>query len=168
MGIVGLGQIGAAVAKRMEAFGCTIAYWSRSPKPQYPNYVYYDNAVDLAKHSDILIGACSLTEQTTKIINREVLDALGPHGFVVNVSRGPVIDEKELVSALREGRIAGAGLDVFENEPSVPEELMSLDTCILQPHIGSGTFETHQAMANMVVANLEAHFAGKPLLNPVC
>lgn len=151
----------------MACFGCTIGYWSRSPKPQHPNYERCDNVVNLAKHCDILIAACALTEATTKIINREVLDALGPQGFVVNVSRGPVIDEAELVRALQEGRIAGAGLDVFENEPGAPEELVKLDNCVLQPHAASGTVENHQAMANMVTANLEAHFAGQPLLTPV-
>jgi hydroxypyruvate reductase 2 len=168
IGIIGLGKIGAAIARRMEGFGCTVGYWSKSAKPQCPNYIYYANVVDLAKHSDILIAACTLTEDTKNIINREVLDALGPLGFVVNVSQGLVIDEAELVSALKEGRIAGAGLDVFENEPHIPDELMNLDTCVLQPHAGSSTMETYQAMANMVAANLEAHFAGKPLLTPVC
>jgi hydroxypyruvate reductase 2 len=168
VGIIGLGPIGAAIARRMECFCCTIGYWSRSAKPEYPNYVHYDNVVDLAKHSDILITACSSREDTKHIVNREVLDALGPLGFVVNVSRGPVIDEAELVKALKEGRIAGAGLDVFENDPPVPAELKKLDTCALQPHAASGNMEAYQEKANMVVANLEAHFSGKPLLTPVC
>ncbi|CAM6114151.1 unnamed protein product [Calypogeia fissa] len=133
VGIVGLGLIGAAIARRMTCFGCTMAYCSTSPKPQYPNYMHCNNVVNLAKNCDILFVSCPLTEDTTKIINREVLDALGPEGYVMNVSRGQVIDEAELVSALKESRIAGAGLDVFEHEPQVPHELMKLDNCVLQP-----------------------------------
>ncbi|CAM6093746.1 unnamed protein product [Calypogeia fissa] len=123
--------------------------------------------VDLARHTNILIICCTLTKETTKIVNKEVLDALGPHGFVVNVSRGPVIDLKELISALKDGRIGGVGLDVFANEGQVPDDRIDFATCILQPHPASGTVETQQAMADLVVANLEAHFSGKPLLTPV-
>lgn len=168
VGIVGLGTIGLEIARRMESFKCTIGYWSKSKDDRYPSYTYFKNVVDLARHSDILIIGCRLTEQTTKIVNREVLDALGPQGFVVNVSRGPVIDEKALVNALRDGRIAGVGLDVFENDGQVPDELINFDTCILQSHPTSGAMETQQAMVDLVMANLEAHFAGKPLLTPVC
>ena len=164
--IVGLGRIGTAVAKRAEAFGCTISYHGRSLKPSVP-YRYYPNVRDMAADSDVLIISCPLTQETKGIINREVLDALGPSGFLVNVARGSIVNEAELVKALVDGRLAGAGLDVYENEPHVPMDLVSLDNVVLAPHIGTSTWETERAMAALVVANLEAHFAGKPLITPV-
>ncbi|KAG6553482.1 hypothetical protein Mapa_004394 [Marchantia paleacea] len=167
VGVVGLGRIGAAIGKRLEGFGCPISYYSRSKKSQYPQYNYYNSVVELARNSDVLIVACALEKATTKIINREVLDALGPKGFVVNIARGPVIDQAELVKALVEKRVAGAGLDVFENEPEVPNELLSMENVVVQPHVGSATVETRGVMANLVVENLIAHFSGKPLLTPV-
>lgn len=167
VGIVGLGRIGAAIAKRAEAFGCPISYTSTSEKPTFPNYKYYSTTVDLATDSDILIVSCSLTEQTRRIINREVLDALGPKGILVNIGRGAHVDEQELVSALIEGRLGGAGLDVFENEPNVPEQLLGLDNVVLLPHVGSDTEETCKDMADLVIGNLEAHFHNEPLLSPV-
>ncbi|KAL9995530.1 putative hydroxyphenylpyruvate reductase [Helianthus debilis subsp. tardiflorus] len=166
VGIIGLGRIGTAIAERAEAFNCPISYYSRSEKPE-SNYKYFPSVVELASHCDILVVACPLTEQTRHIVNREVLDALGPKGFLINIGRGPHVDEPELVAALVEGRIAGAGLDVFENEPHVPEELFGLDNVVLLPHVGSGTVETRNAMADLVIGNLEAHFSKKPLLTPV-
>ncbi|KAI3463330.1 hypothetical protein Pfo_019993 [Paulownia fortunei] len=166
IGIVGLGRIGSAIAKRAEAFGCTISYHSRTKK-QNTNYQYYSNIVDLAANCQILVVACALTEETRHIVNREVIDALGPKGIVINIGRGPHIDEPELVSALQEGRLAGAGLDVFENEPYVPESFLGLQNVVLMPHVGSDTVETTQAMADLVVSNLECHFLKKPLLTPV-
>ncbi|KAL1298194.1 hypothetical protein AAHE18_18G014500 [Arachis hypogaea] len=134
VGILGLGRIGKAVAKRAEAF----------------NFV-----------------ACSLTIETHHIINRDVMNALGPKGVLINVGRGKHVDEAELVSALLEGRLGGAGLDVFHDEPHVPPELFELDNVVLLPHIGSATVETRTAMADLVLANLEAHFLAKPLATPV-
>ncbi|KAC9514757.1 hypothetical protein R6Q59_012989 [Mikania micrantha] len=166
VGIIGLGRIGTAIATRAEAFNCPISYYSRSEKPG-SKYKYFPSVVELASDCDILIVACPLTEETRHIINREVIDALGPKGYLINIGRGPHIDEPELVSALVEGRIAGAGLDVFEQEPHVPEELFGLDNVVLLPHVGSGTVETRNAMADLVVGNLEAHFRKKPLLTPV-
>ncbi|PWA82402.1 hydroxyphenylpyruvate reductase [Artemisia annua] len=166
VGIIGLGRIGAAIAKRAEAFNCPISYYSRSQKPD-SKYKYLPSVVELAADCDILVVACPLTEETRHIINREVLDALGPKGFLINIGRGPHVDEPELVSALVERRIAGAGLDVFENEPHVPEELFGLDNVVLLPHVGSGTVETRNSMADLVIGNLEAHFNKKPLLTPV-
>ena len=166
VGIVGLGRIGTAIAKRAEAFNCSICYYSRTQK-QEPKYKYYPNVVELASNCDILVVACSLTEETRHIINREVINALGPKGFLINIGRGKHVDEPELVSALLEGRLGGAGLDVFENEPHVPEELLSLENVVLLPHCGSGTVETRTAMADLVLGNLEAHFLGKPLLTPL-
>ncbi|KAL7598981.1 hypothetical protein Lser_V15G25243 [Lactuca serriola] len=166
VGIIGLGRIGTAIAKRAEAFNCPISYYSRSQKPE-TNYIYFPSVVELASHCDILVVACALTAETRHIINRQVIDALGPKGFLINIGRGPHIDEPELVSALVERRIAGAGLDVFEKEPHVPEELFGLDNVVLLPHVASGTVETRNAMADLVVGNLEAHFSKKPLLTPV-
>lgn len=166
VGIVGLGRIGTAIAKRAEAFGCSISYFSRSQKP-FANYKFYSNIIDLATSCQILIVACALTEETRHIINREVIDALGPKGILINIGRGAHVDETELVSALLEGRLGGAGLDVYENEPEVPEELLGLGNVVLQPHVGSDTVETSDAMADLVISNLKAHFSNKPLLTPV-
>ncbi|XP_030464656.1 glyoxylate/hydroxypyruvate/pyruvate reductase 2KGR-like [Syzygium oleosum] len=166
IGIVGLGRIGSAIAKRAEAFGCPISYHSRSEKPRV-SYKYYPSAVELARHCRILVVACALTAETRHIIGREVLDALGPEGVLINIGRGAHVDEPELVSALLEGRLGGAGLDVFENEPEVAEELLRMDNVVLLPHVGSDTVETSTVMADLVLANLEAHFAGNPLPTPV-
>ncbi|XP_059069936.1 hydroxyphenylpyruvate reductase-like [Cryptomeria japonica] len=166
VGIVGLGRIGSAIAKRAQAFGCSIAYYSRSKKPDVP-FMYHSNVIDLAASSDVLVVACSLTKDTHHIVNKSVLDALGTKGTLVNVGRGALVDEKELVKALVEGRIQGAGLDVFENEPHVPQELYNLENVVMVPHMGCATWETTKAMADLIVGNLEAHFSKKPLLTPV-
>ncbi|KAE8736125.1 putative glycerate dehydrogenase [Hibiscus syriacus] len=166
VGIIGLGRIGMAIAKRAEAFSCPISYYSRNEKPEI-NYKYYPSVVELAAYCDILVVACPLTKETHHIVNRDVINALGPKGVLINIGRGPHVEEPELVSALFEHRLGGAGLDVFENEPYVPEELFGLDNVVLLPHVGSGTVETREAMADLVIGNLEAHFQKKPLLTPV-
>ncbi|XP_030457649.1 glyoxylate/hydroxypyruvate/pyruvate reductase 2KGR [Syzygium oleosum] len=166
VGIIGLGRIGTAIAKRAEAFDCPISYCSRTVKPDC-KYKYYPSVVELASNCHILIVACPLTPETHHIINREVIDALGPKGVLINIGRGPHVDEPELVSALVEGRLGGAGLDVFEHEPEVPEELFGLENVVLLPHVASATVETRNAMADLVIGNLEAHFMNKPLLTPV-
>ncbi|KAG9456098.1 hypothetical protein H6P81_000606 [Aristolochia fimbriata] len=166
VGIVGLGRIGLAIAKRAEAFDCPISYYSRTEKPDLP-YKYYPSITALATDVDILVAACPLSEETRHIVNRDVLDALGPQGVLVNIGRGPLVDEAELVSALLDGRLGGAGIDVFEREPHVPEELFKLDNVVLLPHVASGTYETRKAMADLVLGNLEAHVLKKPLLTPV-
>ncbi|XAR67708.1 Hydroxyphenylpyruvate reductase [Bertholletia excelsa] len=166
VGIIGLGRIGLAIAMRAEAFGCPISYHSRSPKPDL-KYKYYPSVVELASNCRILVVACALTEETHHIVNQKVIDALGPKGVLINIARGPLVDESELVSALVDGRLGGAGLDVFEHEPVVPEELFGLDNVVLTPHIGSGTVETRMAMADLVLGNLKAHFSSRPLLTPV-
>lgn len=166
IGIVGLGRIGSAIAKRAEAFGSSISYHSRSEKPE-SNYKYYSNIIDLATNCQILFVACALTKETHYIVDRKVIDALGPKGIIINIGRGAHIDEPELVSALLEGRLAGAGLDVFEHEPEVPEELLGLENVVLQPHAGSDTVETSVAMSDLVIDNLEACFQNKPVLTPV-
>ncbi|KAH6833658.1 D-isomer specific 2-hydroxyacid dehydrogenase family protein [Perilla frutescens var. hirtella] len=166
IGILGLGRIGSAIAKRAEAFSCTISYHSRTKK-QGTNYSYYTNAVDLAANCQILFVACALTDETRHIVSREVIAALGPKGVLVNIGRGALVDEPELVSALCEGRVGGAGLDVFENEPHVPESFFGLQNVVMLPHVGTDTVETSDAMADLVVENLESHFLKKPLLTPV-
>ncbi|KAF7050893.1 hypothetical protein CFC21_059190 [Triticum aestivum] len=166
VGIIGLGRIGLAIATRVEAFHCPVNYYQRTKK-DYPNYTYYPSVVELAANSDILVVACLLSELTRHIVNREVMEALGPKGVLINIGRGPHVDEPELVSALVEGRLGGAGLDVFEDEPDVPESLFTLDNVVLVPHMGSGTHETRKAMADLVLGNLEAHVLKKPLLTPV-
>ncbi|XP_044496730.1 glyoxylate/hydroxypyruvate/pyruvate reductase 2KGR-like [Mangifera indica] len=166
VGIIGLGRIGMAIAKRAEAFSCPISYYSRTQKADL-KYKYYPSVVELASNCHILVVACPLTEETRHIINREVMDALGPKGVLINIGRGPHVDEPALVSALVEGRLGGAGLDVFEHEPHVPEELFGLENVVLTPHVGSGTVETRKEMADLVLGNLEAHFLNKPLITPV-
>ncbi|XP_027344562.1 glyoxylate/hydroxypyruvate reductase A HPR2-like isoform X1 [Abrus precatorius] len=166
VGIIGLGRIGTAIAKRAEGFNCPICYYTRTEKRE-SKYKYYPSVVELASNCQILVVACPLTEETHHIINREVINALGPKGYLINIGRGKHVDEPELVSALLEGRLGGAGIDVFENEPHVPEELFGLENVVLLPHVGSGTVETRTAMADLVLGNLEAHFLGKPLLTPL-
>lgn len=166
VGIIGLGRIGSAIAKRLEAFSSPISYYSTSQKPD-SHYKYYPNVIELASNCEILVIACSLNESTRHIINREVIDALGPKGFLINIGRGGHVDEPELVAALVEGRLGGAGLDVFEHEPEVPNQLIHLENVVLSPHVGSCTKETREAIADLVVANLVAYFSNQPLLTPV-
>ena len=166
MGIVGLGRIGNAIARRAEAFGMSIAYTARTAKADAP-YPYFATAEALAREVDFLVVITPGGAATRKLIDAKVLAALGKKGYLVNVARGSVVDEPALVEALRAGTIAGAGLDVFENEPNVPAELLALDNVVLTPHVGSATWQTRQAMADLSFGNLQAHFAGKPLLSPV-
>jgi len=166
MGIVGLGRIGKAIARRAEAFGMSIAYTARTAKSDAP-YSYFATAEALAREVDFLVVITPGGAATRKLIDAKVLAALGTKGYLVNVARGSVVDEQALVAALRAGTIAGAGLDVFENEPSVPAELLELDNVVLTPHVGSATWQTRQAMADLAFGNLQAHFAGQPLLSPV-
>ncbi len=166
MGIVGLGRIGKAIARRAEAFGMSIAYTARSAKADAP-YPFFATAEALAREVDFLVVITPGGAGTRKLIDAKVLAALGSKGYLVNVARGSVVDEQALVEALRAGTIAGAALDVFENEPQVPAELLALDNVVLTPHVGSATWQTRQAMADLSFANLQAHFAGQPLLSPV-
>jgi lactate dehydrogenase-like 2-hydroxyacid dehydrogenase len=166
LGIVGMGRIGQAIAQRARAFGMHIAYTARSAKPDLP-YTFFDEVVALAGFADFLVVITPGGAATRRLIDAAVLDALGPDGYLINVARGSVVDEVALVEALQQRRIAGAALDVFENEPHVPEALRTLDNVVLTPHIGSATRATRQAMADRAFANLEAHFAGRPLPSPV-
>ncbi|XP_065864812.1 glyoxylate/hydroxypyruvate reductase HPR3-like [Euphorbia lathyris] len=164
VGIVGLGNIGHEVAKRLEAFGCCISYTSRKTKPHVSN-PFYQNVTELAANCDALIICCGLTDKTRHMINKEVLSALGKKGVVVNIGRGEIIDEKELVKCLVSGEIAGAGLDVFENEPNVPHELLKLDNVVLSPHCAVFTPESLKDVSELIVGNLEAFFEGSALLS---
>jgi len=156
LGVLGLGRIGEAVAKRAMACGMTIRYHNRNRK-DVP-YPYDPDPVTLAKNSDVLMVVTPGGSATAKMVNEKVLQALGPEGFLVNIARGSVVDEPALVRALKDKRIAGAALDVFENEPQVPAELMALDNVVLVPHIGSATIETRGAMAQRVFDNLKSYF----------
>src|SRR3954469_6996923 len=162
MGIVGLGRIGMAIAKRAEAFGMSIAYTSRNARPE-SSYRYFPSAEALAAEVDFLVVITPGGAGTRKLIDAKVLKALGKDGYVINVARGSVVDEAALIEALQNGTIAGAGLDVFEDEPNVPDALCKLDNVVLTPHIGSATWQTRRAMADLSFGNLQAHFAGQPL-----
>lgn len=164
-GILGLGRIGKAIAQRLAAHGMKVAYHGR--QPQDMPFQYCGSLIELAQASDFLIAACPGGPNTKHLINAEVLTALGTKGTVINISRGSVIDEAALIHALRNNVIRGAGLDVFENEPHVPAELLACENTVLLPHIGSATHETRRAMAQLVVDNLAAHFSGQPLLTAV-
>ena len=166
LGLVGMGRIGQAIARRASAFGMDIAYTARSARAGVP-YRYLPTATALAAESDFLVVITPGGAGTRKLIDAEVLAALGSDGILVNVARGSVVDEAALIDALEQGVIAGAGLDVFENEPHVPARLLALPHVVLAPHIGSATGQTRQAMADLAAANLAAHFAGRPLLSPV-
>ncbi|GEP43429.1 2-hydroxyacid dehydrogenase [Brevifollis gellanilyticus] len=164
-GILGLGRIGKAIAQRLAAHGMKIAYHGR--QPQDVPFQYCGSLIELAQASDFLIAACPGGPNTKHLINAEVLAALGTKGTVINISRGSVIDEAALIHALQNNIIRGAGLDVFENEPHVPAELLACENTVVFPHIGSATHETRRAMAQLVVDNLAAHFSGQPLLTAV-
>ncbi|HRE22444.1 MAG TPA: 2-hydroxyacid dehydrogenase, partial [Rhabdaerophilum sp.] len=150
MGILGLGRIGGAIAKRAEAFGLTLAYHSRSAKPDIP-YRYYASLVDMAREVDILMVIAPGGEATRGIVNREVLEALGPAGALINVARGTLVDESVMVEMLQNGRLGAAGLDVFEKEPHVPEALFALENVVLLPHVGSASHYTRNKMGQLVV-----------------
>jgi len=165
VGIVGLGRIGKDIARRLEPFGVTLAYYGRSD--QHIAYRYEADLVGLARDSDVLIVAAPGGPETKKMIDRAVLDALGPQGVLVNIARGTLVDEAALVEALEQKTLGGAALDVFEQEPCANERLAALENVLLAPHLGSATVETRQAMMDLVLDNLRAHFAGRPLLTPV-
>ena len=165
-GILGLGRIGMALAPRLQAFGMSIGYYDPLPKPGVP-YQGYQTPLELARNSDILFLAAAGGPGRGHIVTAEILDALGPRGIFVNIARGWLVDEAALVRALREGRLGAAGLDVFENEPQVPDALLGLDNVVLTPHIASNTEETMRAMGQCVLDNISSWFAGKGALTPV-
>lgn len=165
VGILGLGRIGQAIADKLAPFGTTIVYHSRSRK-DVP-YRYYGSLTDMARDVDCLICITPGGPSTNKIVNREVMDALGPQGTLINVSRGSVVDEAALIEALQDGRLGWAGLDVFEAEPKVPQALRDLPNVVLLPHVGSATVETRAAMGALTVDNLLQHLADGTVKTPV-
>ncbi len=164
-GIIGLGRIGKAIAKRCEAFNLKVAYQGRSKQAGVP-YAYFADPLSLAHECDILIIAAPGGEATRGLVSREVMEALGPQGTVVNIARGSLIDEAAMVEALKSGKLGAAGLDVFEKEPNVPDAMLALENVVVQPHVGSATVPTRTAMGQLVIDNLAAYFAGKPLKTP--
>lgn len=166
IGIVGMGRIGRVIAQRLAAFGRPLAYHSRTPVADVP-YRHYGDLRELARDVDILVVIVPGGAATRRLINREVLEALGPTGILINVARGSVVDEEALIRALQDGTIAAAGLDVFANEPDVPEPLRAMDNVVLLPHVASATGFTRHAMGQLVVDNLLAWSQGRAPLTPV-
>ena len=166
IGIVGMGRIGQDLAKRLETFKVEIAYSGPSKKEELP-YKYYANTQELASASDVLFLLCPATPSTKGMINSEVLRALGPKGYLINIARGSVVDEESLLVALQQKEIAGAALDVFENEPNPDPRFLEMDNVLLTPHIGSATMETRQLMAHLAIDNLEAFYNRQSLLTEV-
>jgi hydroxypyruvate reductase len=165
VGILGLGRIGKAIAERVSAMGMQVAYTGRHP--QKVPYTFVPDLIGLAAQSDFLVVACPGGAATRNIVNADVLRALGRKGTLINIARGSIVDEPALVDALLNDTIKGAGLDVFADEPHIPAPMLKMDNVVLLPHVGSGTRETRQAMGDLCKANLDAWFAGKPLLTPI-
>jgi lactate dehydrogenase-like 2-hydroxyacid dehydrogenase len=166
MGILGLGRIGKAIARRAQSFGLDIVYHGRRPQADVPHR-FYPSLTEMAKACDILMVAAPGGPETRRLVDAEVLRALGPDGVLINIARGTLVDEQALIEALRAGTILAAGLDVYENEPNVPAELIALDNAVLLPHVGSASVKTRRAMADCVVDNLVAWSEDKPPLTPV-
>jgi len=166
LGIVGLGAIGMKIARRALGFDLQVGYHNRSARTDVP-YRYFDDVVSLAAWADFLLVATPGGQGTQHLINAQVLDALGPRGYVVNIARGSVIDTAALAQALREGRLAGAGLDVYESEPAPPAALLDLDTVVLTPHVGGWSPEAVQASVDRFVENARRHLAGECPVSPV-
>jgi lactate dehydrogenase-like 2-hydroxyacid dehydrogenase len=166
VGMVGMGRIGQAIARRLEASRVPVVYHSRKPADGV-SYQHYPDLIEMAKAVDTLVVIVPGGAGTAKMINADVMKALAPRGVIINVARGSVVDEQALISALKSGAILAAGLDVFEKEPNVPDELRSMQNVVLLPHIGSASVVTRNAMDQLVVDNLKTWFAGKPPLTPV-
>ena len=166
VGMVGMGRIGQAIARRLDASKVPVVYHTRKPADGV-SYQHYPDLIEMAKAVDTLVVIVPGGPSTNKMINAEVMKALGPRGVIINVARGTVVDEQAMIAALKSGTILAAGLDVFEKEPSVPDELKAMQNVVLLPHIGSASVVTRTAMAQLVVDNLKAWFAGKPPLTPV-
>jgi lactate dehydrogenase-like 2-hydroxyacid dehydrogenase len=166
VGMVGLGRIGKAIARRLDAMRVPVVYHARRAQPDVP-YRHYPSLTDMARDADVLLVITPGGAATRNLINAEVLDALGPNGILINMSRGSVVDEPALIKALQERKILSAGLDVYANEPQVPAELIAMDHVVLFPHVGSASIHTRRAMEQLVVDNLVAWKGGKPPLTPV-
>jgi lactate dehydrogenase-like 2-hydroxyacid dehydrogenase len=166
VGILGLGRIGKEIATRAQAMKMRVVYTGRKRQPSEP-HIFYDSLTDMARDSDWLVIIAPGGKSTDGIVSRDVLEALGPKGMLVNVARGTLIDEPAMLELLQSGGLGGAALDVFVDEPKVPEAFLTLDNVVLSPHQGSATHQTRDAMGALLVANLEAHFAGEPLISAV-
>ncbi len=166
-GVLGLGRIGFEVATRLAGFGMDIAYSDVSEKPYAKDWRFIPDAIDLAKHADFLFVTLAASAATRHIVGKTVIDAVGPQGMIINISRASNIDEDALIGALKDGRLGSAALDVFEGEPKLDPRFLELENVLLQPHHASGTVETRKAMGQLVRDNLTAYFAGHDLLTPV-
>ena len=166
VGIVGLGRIGLEIGRKLEAFDMDISYHTRSKK-NGAAYRYYPNLIEMAKDVDFMVVITPGGAATDKLISRDVMNALGKNGTLINIARGTVVDEAEMVKALQDGRLGGAGLDVYEAEPKVPEALFALDNVVLLPHVGSATIGTRQAMSDLVIENLFSFFDTGKAVAPV-
>ena len=166
VGLVGMGRIGRAIARRLEAFGVPIAYHARQPRPDLA-YRRYPDLIEMARAVDILLVIVPGGPTTRNLIDAKVLEALGPEGILINMARGSVVDEPALIEALKQGKIMAAGLDVFAKEPHVPQELMAMENVVLFPHLGSASRFTREKMDQLMVDNILAWAAGKPPLTPV-
>ena len=165
-GIVGMGRIGKAIARRLDAMKVPVVYHARRPAADVP-YKHYPNLVEMARDADLLIVITPGGAATRHLVNAEVLQALGPNGILINVARGSVVDEEALIRALKDKTILAAGLDVFANEPKVPQDLIDMDNVVLLPHVGSASHATRRAMDELVANNIVSWFAGKGPLTPV-
>jgi lactate dehydrogenase-like 2-hydroxyacid dehydrogenase len=165
IGIVGMGRIGQDLAARLVPFKVKIAY--HGPRDKKLSFAFVPSLIDLAKQSDVLILCCPGGKETEKIVNSEVLNALGPSSYLINVARGSVVNESDLIQALQSHQIAGAALDVFDNEPNPNPAFLEFSNVLLTPHIGSATQETRQAMTNLAIDNLDAFFNHQPLPTPI-
>ena len=166
VGLVGMGRIGQAIARRIEAFGVPVVYHSRKPQPGV-KYKYYPKLIDMARDVDTLLAIVPGGPGTQNMINKDVLEALGPRGILINMARGSVVDEPALIEALKNKTILSAGLDVYVNEPDVPAELIAMEHIVLFPHLGSASVHTRKAMDQLVVDNVLAWASGKAPLTPV-
>lgn len=166
VGIVGLGRIGSTIARKLQAFDCELSYHARSQKSEV-HYAYYANLVEMAKAVSYLVVITPGDDSTHHLINRDVMEALGPQGTLINVARGSVVDEPALVDALTSGKLGAAALDVFENEPYVPEALLGMDNVLLTPHVGSATEQTRRAMGNLAANNIISFYNEGEAISPV-
>ncbi len=166
VGLLGMGRIGTAIARRLQAFGVPIVYHARQKRPELP-YRHYPDLIEMARAVDVLMVIVPGGPTTRNMIDAEVLEALGPDGILINIARGSVVDEPALVQALRQRKIMAAGLDVFVNEPEVPDELLAMENVVLFPHLGSASVFTREKMDQLVVDNILAWAAEKPPLTPV-
>lgn len=166
VGIVGMGHIGKAIGRRCEGFDMVVSYHGPREKKDV-SYQFYADLRQMAENCDFLVLACPGGPETKHLVNTKILRALGPKGFLINIARGSVVNTEDLLVALSNREIAGAGLDVYETEPNIPQALISMDNVVLLPHIGSATAETRAQMGQLVIANILAHFEGQPLLTPV-